>query len=269
MNMILRFSSIATLMLVSGVAAADGWTGKGDAGVVVNRGNTDNTNIGLGLELKNESDQWRHTFDAKYLRNESTVFAITAPPAGAPAGTRATVSEVTTKTADYLGLGWKSDYKLSDRSYVFGALRYETDEFGPYDHQYIGSIGYGYNAIKNDTTTFDLEAGVGSRRVKDNLFGDSSSDIVFRGGAKFAHKFNENVEFTNTFLAEAGADNTFLSNDASVSVKMSDKLSLKTGVFIRHNTDVPATPLLPAPAPILPGVDKTDTTFSTGLVYSF
>jgi putative salt-induced outer membrane protein len=264
-----RLLILSALMGASSLAHADGWTGKGDAGLVLNRGNTDSTNIGLGLELKNESDQWRHTFDAKYLRNESTVFAVIAPPANAPAGTRATLAEVTNKTADYLGLGWKSDYKLTDRSYVFGAIRYERDEFGPFRYQAIGSLGYGYSVIKTDATTLDLEGGVGYRTFESNANGDDGNDTVFRGGAKLTHQFNENVEFTNTFLAEAGADNTFLSNDAAVTVKMSDKLALKTGVFIRHNTEVEAVPQLPAPAPLFPGLDKTDTTFSTSLVYSF
>ena len=63
--------------------------------------------------------------------------------------------------------------------------------------------------------------------------------------------------FTNKFLVESGSDNTFLENDTALSVSINDRLALKIGLNIRHNTDVTGL------------VDDTDTLTTANLVYNF
>ena len=47
-------------------------------------------------------------------------------------------------TANRYEGGASAGYKLDERSYIVGALRYENDDFSPFDYQAVASIGYGY-----------------------------------------------------------------------------------------------------------------------------
>src|SRR5690606_24744745 len=82
-------------------------------------------------------------------------------------------------------------------------------------------------------------------------------DVVARGLIAFKHKLTDTTSFENTLLLEAGSDNKFVQNDAGLAVSMTDKLALKVGYQVRHNSDVS------------PGTDKTDQLVTTNLVYKF
>ena len=160
-------------------------------------------------------------------------------------------------TANRYELSGSSAYKLSERAYLIGSLRYENDDFAPYEYQTIASIGAGWYAVKNDTTQWLFEGGPGYRRYKEVATGQTDGEAVFRGRMAYNHAFNEQTSFENILLVEAGSDNTFAQNDSGVVVKMNAKLALKAGLQFRHNSDV------------APGLKKTDSLFTTNLVYSF
>jgi putative salt-induced outer membrane protein len=54
-----------------------------------------------------------------------------------------------------------------------------------------------------------------------------------------------------------GSKDTYLQNDAGISVSMTKKLALKLGFQVRHNTSV------------LPGIKMNDTLTTTNVAYSF
>ena len=80
---------------------------------------------------------------------------------------------------------------------------------------------------------------------------------MLRGFADYQHQFTDNAKFFNTLLVEAGSDNTFASNEFGIAVAMNEKLALKAGFDVRHNTDVG------------PGIEKTDRLTKVNLVYNF
>lgn len=248
-----KMISLVGVLVLAGAAHADGWKGQGDAGVVFATGNTESFNANLGLKLEYEGAAWRHAADLRYLRSSSEQTVITLGPNGQPIEVREDVD-----TADLLSLGWKTDRKLSERAYVFGAIRFDRDEFGPFDTQTNFALGYGYSAIKNEQTTLDLEAGVGYREFETNTVPQvEGDDVIFRVGGKLAHQFSESWQLGNSLLVESGEENTLVSSDTALSFKFNDKLGLKLGVLVRHNSDVPA------------GTEDTDTISSVSLVYSF
>ena len=55
-------------------------------------------------------------------------------------------------TANRYDAGGSAGYKLDDKNYIVGSLRYDHDEFSTYDYQATASIGYGYQFIKNAST---------------------------------------------------------------------------------------------------------------------
>ena len=226
---------LAALALGASLPAAAQWKGKGEVGIVVSRGNSDTDTANVKVDTSREIDRWKHSFGVAALRA-----AIDGD-----------------ETAERYGASWQSDYKLTDRSYWFGGLRYERDEFSGFDYQASATTGYGYKFIDTDRTKFSGQAGAGYRRSQLTPTGETEGDAIFRGDLKLEHALTETTKILDTFVVEAGSDNTFVSNVLALQVKMSDRFALSVGLDVRHNTDPPA------------GLEKTDTLTTVNLVYAF
>jgi putative salt-induced outer membrane protein len=218
--------------LASGTAAAD-WSGKGTFGGVLARGNTETETINLNLDVENKLDTWTHKAGASMLR---------------------TVTDDIT-SADRWELRGESQYSLTERSYLFGALRYEDDAFTDYEYQATLSGGYGYRFITNDTTKLEGQIGAGYREAEVRLTGEQQDGIIARGALDFERKLTTTTLIYDRFLVESGSDNTFVQNALGVEVKINDTFALGLDYAVRHNTDV------------LPGTDKTDQVLTANLVY--
>lgn len=257
----------ALMFLVPGAAMAQEgtWSGNGELGFALSRGNSKSENLNAKLQLTKESDIWKHNVYLNALRSKGEVNTTTVVD-GVVVG-----NESYQLTANRFETGASSGYKFDERSYIVGAGRYENDDFSPYEYQWIVSLGYGYTAIKNDRTELSFEAGPGYRRLDRRAYiltegtppvsrvvdPDVDGQVVGRGLINYKHKLTDNTAFENTLLVETGSDNTFVQNDAGVSVSMNSKFALKLGYQIRHNTEVD------------PGSDKTDQLATTNLVYKF
>lgn len=256
-------ASALLLALPLVVQADDGtWSGSGELGLALSRGNTKSENLNAKLAFKKEDEAWKHNIFFNALRNKGEVKVTDA------AGDTVDSYQL---TANRFELGASSGYKLDERSYVVGAIRYENDDFSPYEYQGVFSLGYGYTALKNERTELAFEVGPGYRRldkrpytafigtppVATTINPSADGQVVARGLVAFKHKLTDNTAFENILLVEAGSDNKFFQNDAGLAVSMNNKLALKLGYQVRHNTDVS------------PGTDKTDQLITTNLVYNF
>lgn len=221
--------------------AENGWTGAGELGLALSRGNSDNESLNAKLGLNFEEEAWKHSLGFAALRQKGESAA----------------SDELELTANRYELSGSSAWTWDQRRYVIGSLRYENDDFAPYEYQAIGAIGLGWYVIKEEATEWLIEGGPGYRRFKDVATGETDGEGVLRAKMAYKHAFNDNTSFENVLLVESGSDNTFAQNNVGVSVKMNAKLALKAGLEIRHNTDV------------APGLEKTDRLFTTNLVYSF
>ncbi|TDR40390.1 putative salt-induced outer membrane protein [Tahibacter aquaticus] len=245
---------IATTLLAALPFAAfadGGWNGSGELGFAASRGNAKSENLNAKLNFSKEDDTWKDNFYLTALRSKGNSTSIQSID-GVP--TAVTSYDY---TANRYEAGASAGYKFDERSYLVGALRYENDDFSPFNYQAVVSLGYGYTAIKNERTELSFEVGPGYKRVEPVLTGETESDVVGRGLIGFKYRFNENTGFENTFLVEAGSDNTFYQNDAGLVVNMNKTLALKLGYQVRHNSDV------------APGLKKTDQLMTTNLVYNF
>lgn len=221
--------------------AENGWTGAGELGLALSRGNSETESLNAKLGLNFEDEAWKHSLGFAALRQKGESAA----------------SEELELTANRYELSGSSAWTWDERRYVIGSLRYENDDFAPYEYQAIGAIGLGWYLIKEEATEWLIEGGPGYRRFKDVATGQTDGEGVLRAKMAYKHAFNDSTSFENVLLVESGSDNTFAQNNAGVSVKMNAKLALKAGLEIRHNSDV------------APGLEKTDRLFTTNLVYSF
>ncbi|MEZ5499911.1 MAG: DUF481 domain-containing protein [Steroidobacteraceae bacterium] len=236
MNFARSVKILSALALLALHTPADAeWKGKGELGIVFANGNTDTETLNAKIEMATELDRWKHGFSL--------------------AGLKASSNNLT--TAQRYAAGWQSDFKLTERSYWFGALRYEDDRFSGFDYQASASTGYGYKLIDTETTKLSAQAGVGYRKLKDALTGATSGDAILRGDIGFEHLLTSTTKLLDKLVVESGSDNTFAGNDLALEVKMSDALALAVGVGVRYNTDPPV------------GLKKTDTLTTVNLVYAF
>lgn len=244
----------------NGAANNGGWSGSGEFGFASATGNTRSQNVNGKLNLNQENEQWKNNFYVDFLRAKSQQSVTNA--------SGATVEQFN-ETANRYDGGASVGYKLDPRSYIVTAARYEHDDFGANIWQGVVSVGYGYIALKDDTNELSFELGPGYKRyrpaVQDTLIdgvevpqetNGTQSEAIARGLVNYKHKLTDNTSFEDTFLTEAGSKDTYIQNDAGVSVSMTKKLAVKVGFQVRHNTNV------------LPGIRKNDTLTTTNIVYN-
>lgn len=227
-------SAILVLVLAGNVSAE--WDGSGELGLVFARGNsdTDTLNTKLKLGYTNE-ERWSNTTELSFLRSE-------------------TEGEL---DASRFVFDNNTDYSLSDDSFVTGVGRYDRDRFSSFRFQASLAVGYGRKLIDNERQSFSIEAGPGVRHTEARDSGDTETELIGRAAADYRLKISDNAELTNESLVETGSSNTFFENELSLTVAINDSISLKTGLSVRHNTNVE------------PGRDKTDYLSTVNLVYSF
>lgn len=210
------------------------WSGEFDLGASAKTGNTRSTNLLAKLRLVYQGDLWDHRLRLDALRKTDS-------------GDR---------TAERYLAQFQSNYELTDRSYLFGVVRGEWDEFGGFDYQTSLSGGYGYRAWMSDRGSLDLEAGPGVRRSRSDD-GAAETEMVARFRGDLNVKIGEHSEFGQEVNVITGGDNTQTEAITSVTTRVTGRLGLRFSFTVVNNTDVP------------PDTRKTDTTTAASVVYTF
>lgn len=237
--MMFKKALLAVALMAPLAVNAGDWTGTGEFGLAFARGNAKAENMNARLNFAKEDAEWMYEAFAGGLRTK---------------GETAAGYDLSANRYD---LGYTQGRKLDELSYIFGALRYEHDDFSPYKYQGTFALGYGYHAIMTDITKLTFEVGPGWRKSKSRATLETNSEAILRGKMDYANKLTANTELFNVLLVEAGGDNTFAQNDFGVSVAMNEDFALKAGLQVRYNSDV------------TPGTKHTDTLSTLNLVYNF
>lgn len=238
--------AMATVFVSMGAVAQAAWTGKGEAGALISRGNAEATSANAKFDLSREEGAWKNSafFGALYGKNASFT------------------------TAQRIEERWQTDYKISDRTFWFGAVRGEQDRFSGFEYQATLSTGLGYKFFDTEATKLTGTVGVGYRRLRpevlvksaagevlDRIKGDATGDAVGTAGLDYEHTLTSTTRILNKLLVESGSNNTSAQNDFGIQVSMTDKLALGVGYGVRYNTDPP------------PGSKKTDQVTTLNVVY--
>jgi len=210
------------------------WSGDGDLGVVVARGNTDTDTISARLAVKKVQDKWEHNAGLAFLR--STNAGIT--------------------NAERFQITGQSNFAIDEHSYYFGSLRYEDDKFSGFDYQSSVTGGYGRKFIDTEVATLKGELGIGYRQTKLETFG-SEGDAILRAAMNYTRVLTDTTSFSNDTLVESGSNNSFAQNITGLSVRINDSMAMKLGFEVRYNSEVPV------------GLKSTDTITTINLNYKF
>lgn len=212
----------------------DAWFGSVGFGAILSRGNTETTNVIANATAKLDQETWRHKIEAAALNTDSNG----------------------NTTAERYLLGYKIDYKLNAKSYLFSALRAEFDKFSGYDQQLSAAIGYGFRAIDSTSDSLDLEIGAGVRQNK-LANGETESEAIARAALDYQHYFSKTAEFRQSVLVLSGNSNTSINSVTAIRANLVSSIALEAGLLIKYNSD-PVT-----------GSKTTDTITSVSLVYGF
>lgn len=239
--------------LLCPTAQATEWTGVGELGLSISRGNARAENLNAKLGFARETEHWNLGFNLAALRAKGEVLVD-----GIDA------FEV---NANRYEAETSAGYKFNDRQSLVGTFRAERDDFAAYRDQLTLAVGYQWQVLKSDATDLSFEGGPGYRRLRAQpLFlgtppvevqPDWEGDLIVRAEMKYRHQLTETTTLTDTLLVESGDTNTFIRNDLGISVAINASMALKAGLQHRHNTEA------------APGQKKTDTLLTTNLVYNF
>jgi putative salt-induced outer membrane protein len=225
------------------------WKGKGELGLVLARGNTNTETLNAKADMTKETEKWKHLVGFSMMRSTSE-------------------HELTGNRYEAHG---QSNYALSEKSYALGSLRYESDEFSPYDYSAVASLGYGYKIFDTEETKLAIELGAGYRYAQDrdsldvdgNLVarGEAHGNAIVRGGVNYEQKLTSNTLVYDKLLVESGSTNTFVQNELGIKVAMNESLALSVAHLLRYNTEVNEA--------IVPIPKQTDHLFTVNLVFAF
>jgi putative salt-induced outer membrane protein len=198
-------------------------------------GNTESRSLNVDVAAQVAYEVWRHKVQASGYQ----------------------ASEDGTDTADRFKGSVQSDYRFSERSYLFANGSYESDRFGAFDRQASVSAGLGRRVLETPSLSLDLEAGAGHRVSEPDGTNDRDGEGIARLNGDLAWKFSENGQFTQELEVISGSSNTATESISTLRSRLMGDLSWRLSHTIVHNSDVPS------------GTEKTDTFTVLAVEYAF
>ena len=232
-----RFVGLIALMVFAPVSFAqdeEGFSGRAGLGYLSTTGNTETESLNINFEMGWNYAPWHHRFAGLAVQSSA--------------------SDVT--TAEAYGLNWQSDYDIDERSYWYGLIAWNKDEFSPYEQQIREAVGYGRRFIMTERHDLSGEIGIGARQA-DLRDGTSRDDSILRLSGEYIWTISETSRFNQTLAIESGSENTYTEAISSLGVDINDDLALVVSYTLRNNSDV------------LPGTEKTDTFTAITIEYSY
>ncbi|NNC36015.1 MAG: DUF481 domain-containing protein [Acidimicrobiales bacterium] len=225
-------------ILVPTLASAqsdNGWAGEASLTGSKTTGNTETTDIGLGLKLAKEGEKWSHKFKALADYGES--------------------SGVNNKQR--LALGYQIDRNISERMYVYGNADYFNDDFGAFKDGYFLGTGLGYKAVLPEPIGWNLEGGLGFRSQSEQEPSViTTEELALRGFSDFDYKFNDAVSLYNDTEIIYSSSDTYIWNEIGLTAQLMGNLAARASFRVDNHSNVPV------------GREKTDTITRFGVVYT-
>ncbi|MET0544992.1 MAG: DUF481 domain-containing protein [Caulobacterales bacterium] len=221
----------------------DGWSGEGSLSAGITTGNTDTSDVGVGLKAAYQSGLWKNSgeFRFDYAQQDDE------------------------ESKNRIYGAYQLDRILSERAFAFARSSFERDEFSGFDSRIFIGGGLGYKVIDNTSTNWELQGGPGLKIDDIEARPATLTSPAVAGGVKnsigaqlnsaFQHSFNENVSFSNDTELLYADVSTQVSNEVALTAKVSKRLSGRFSFEVRYETDPP--------------VDRKDTDTATrfSLVY--
>ncbi len=254
MTLLLRSTAVAVVLAVFGSLSAsaqiaferNGLSGETSVAGTAKTGNTESTDLGLGLKLRHETERWRQIFGGAY-------------DWGSAEGT---------DTKNRLATSYEIARLLNHRLYGFGRGAYEQDQFSGYDYRALVGGGLGYDVLIGDIRSWSLQGGPAYRidEIDPSLDPLTGAELApaerqvsgaLNLGSRFEAQVNDAVSFANITDVTSSADTSTFLNSASITADLLGSVQARFSFDVLHDTSAPL------------GTEKTDTTTRAALVYTF
>lgn len=227
--------SHSSLAPPDGSKAEGDWSGRGELGLALSKGNT-------------ESESYIGKFDVAY-NDAFRKYAF-----GASGQFATTDGRESANRYDAYG---STGFRLDPRRYIYTSLRHSRDAFATSEYQWTAAGGYGVDAIRSERQRLSFELGPGYRFAKDQGVQVHRNEAIARGLADWSFKLTDTATLVDNVLVESGGDNTYARNLFGVQVAVSKGLAMKAGLETRYNSRVDGA------------LRKTDNLTTVNLVYDF
>lgn len=219
----------------------ENWKGGANVGFALARGNSDTTNLSIGMTAN------RTTLHDKLLAYASSIYASNNTPGNNGV------------TANDIRGGARYDRNFSAKLFAFGSGDYEYNELQDLNLRSIYSGGIGWNAIKRDTTSLDLLGGANYTRETYST-GEQRNLAGITIGDDFMHKLGKSTVLTQQLYIYPDLTNTGqyrAALDLGVVTKIKRWLGWQTTASDRYLSDP------------IPGTKSNDLIITTGLNFTF
>ena len=200
------------------------WTGKVTAGAVLARGNTHSTSASLGYEAARRSENFRlSSLGAYYFENQKDL----------------STKEKHT-TADNFFVKGQADWFFTEKSYLYGNIKYEKDRIALLDKRLTPGAGYGYQWIEESDMNFSTEAGFAWTYEK---YKDPTDENRYMSGRLAYHvdktlwskvKLYHNLEWLPSFK---NSDMYLINADAGLQAPITDRLAFDAKAIWAYNNN--------------------------------
>ena len=157
----------------------EGWTGGGNVGLALARGNSDTTNLALGFNAARPTTTDKWTIQAALSLFDQH-------------GRQCNHHE-----RERLGGFIRYDRNLTKRLFAFGLFAGSYDHAQDLNVRISPSGGLGYHLIADKMTTLDLLGGFGY--TYENYVGGLTNNLMNPMGDEFSHKFTANTSMIQDF----------------------------------------------------------------------
>ncbi|MGF1779155.1 DUF481 domain-containing protein [Vibrio nomapromontoriensis] len=160
----------------------------------------------------------------------------------------------------------QSDYKLSQRTYLYGNYNGFTSLYSSYYEDHTVSGGLGYQITNTETLLLETEIGPGFRYQEPNIDEIGDKDIVFpnvvreaiiRGNVNVLWKPLTNLTIGSKLTVIAGKSNTRFDTELNVTNDITETIALKVAYSSKYHDQVPGD------------LSKRDSIFTVNLLFNF
>jgi len=216
----------------------------GEFGFIFTTGNTETTSASVGLNVKQEFENWSNEYLIKGLYKRDTIEDEMG-------------QDIEQTSAQKFFASAQGNFKLANPSHrLFGFASYEDDRFSNFKYQATLAAGWNQKLWDDEKSNFSYSVGPGYAFAEEQS-GKSQNGIIVRGALNYGLSLSETARFTQNLSTEIGSDNTKSRSETAVTAQIAGGLSMKLSLKLDHNSDVGDN------------VDKLDTETAVTLVYTF
>lgn len=233
-----------SVVFLQGAAHADDvesakWSGEGAFSAGVTSGNTETTDVSLGVKAKREMGKWTVGGDVLGEFGQSE---------GVETRNRQAASAI-------------ADRKLNQKLSVFAKGNIVQDGFSGFENRAFLGAGLGYVAMDTEKTKFNLRAALGyqydTTRATTTEPSDSTGSLGVNAGYDYSYDVNDKVKYSSTGEMFYSEVSTQFVGVGALTAELGGGLSARFSLETRYDTNPPT------------GFESTDTTTRVSIVYGF